>query len=611
VLLASCVAMVARTEIIHNKVKWLVGNVEEYTSLVRRETDNDSIDRTRQFRADLFKRMVALARDWPDAPGVKQALDNAVAAIAASEKAFGDKLVIPELLKVEKIVLPYVERVERALAMKMPAIAIEYAPRLRSLLHTLAPFLAHQRAKLLHDRGLAALSRLPELGADTVAAVDQAEALPDVAVADRFSEDETPERILDVLVYDYHSMYQTWLDELDDSVELDTGEYHHVVAGNVDNYANQLVRLAQRIEDAANKVGSPAALAVPGLVERAQATRRQLKKRLEYVDALGRCYRAHETALERRQAAIDMAEDGVKYEWLDVLARAKEIEVAANAAIDVLPDLHDEADAWLAKAAAIRDEVRETMERLCVAEVSKLARMNNPEIAEDYAQPLRQAFPDSPVNAEIAGILSTTGEGRAKALGEVKARAEVLKKIAASASRSMHSTYDQWAEDKSPIQALAGTIVADIERYRGKWVAASYDLLGLYLTNEPYRIDGDFVQLEFHPDFKAAMRGGLEKLDGIYEQMAKAVAKKHDADIPTTTQHYPRDATFVGEITGITMYTPRIDVKDGSGRVLGTIDGTPYPIPTLTVHAARTTYCTIVPGEAPSTDSVEASSVLD
>jgi hypothetical protein len=43
-------------------------------------------------------------------------------------------------------------------------------------------------------------------------------------------------------------------------------------------------------------------------------------------------------------------------------------------------------------------------------------------------------------------------------------------------------------------------------------------------------------------------------------------------------------------------YTPRREVRDSSGRVIGTIDGAAYSVPRLVIRGISSAYFVIVPG---------------
>ncbi|MBA3463582.1 MAG: hypothetical protein H0T46_26735 [Deltaproteobacteria bacterium] len=72
----------------------------------------------------------------------------------------------------------------------------------------------------------------------------------------------------------------------------------------------------------------------------------------------------------------------------------------------------------------------------------------------------------------------------------------------------------------------------------------------------------------------------------------------------TTTQHYPRDAYYQAEIVGTAMHTPIHEVRDQHANLLGTVSGTPYPVPRVVIRALATTYFVIVPAETPSHETI-------
>ncbi|GEM_PF-6310120 len=78
-------------------------------------------------------------------------------------------------------------------------------------------------------------------------------------------------------------------------------------------------------------------------------------------------------------------------------------------------------------------------------------------------------------------------------------------------------------------------------------------------------------------------RSNLRKTDALAKQMAGKVLLR--AGFPAEQadrylgQYDIRDPETVLEITGKRMYTPKRVIRDNQGNIVGTIEGTPYPVP--------------------------------
>jgi hypothetical protein len=282
-----------------------------------------------------------------------------------------------------------------------------------------------------------------------------------------------------------------------------------------------------------------------------------------------------------------------------------------EAARAILPDEHEEADAWAAKAAALRKEASEGLIAGCIAEVTKYAVMNCETEAERYADILRDALPDAPENAQIAQIMSGTADARLKAQAEIQEKAALICQRAEQAARDARGAYDSWVEEMKPIVVLGGTIVNDLERYKGKYVAGHCSHLGIVLPDEPDTLNGDIYQIDYDPAVREKLFAGMKTMNDLYNQMAEKIVAAHGVSgVGTTNQHYPRDAHYLCEIVGTAMYTPIREMRDNYGRLLGTVEGSPYPVPRVVIRGVATTYFVIVPGQPFSMDAFDADGIV-
>jgi hypothetical protein len=153
--------------------------------------------------------------------------------------------------------------------------------------------------------------------------------------------------------------------------------------------------------------------------------------------------------------------------------------------------------------------------------------------------------------------------------------------------------------------------VQNLAQYTGKWIEGHARHLGLFLADEPTELNGDIYQVDYDPLVRDQLFAGMTRLDDLYHQMAERVAAKHGlGGVNTSTKHYPRNAHYLCEIVGIASYTPRREVRDSYGRVIGTVDGDPYPVPRIVIRGVATAYFVVVPGQPPSLDALNADGLV-
>lgn len=612
------VATELRPKLAKIRTEPLIRTAKYTLDLLKRDTDNLDEDNVLKWRQKLREELVPLQGEWAQEANVQDFLRACERAFRRSEEDLGDKLVLREIQDAELFVKPLVERLEQALVLKSEVRVREHAPRLRARLGGLAPFAEHQRARLLQQRAATALARIEEqLGPDVAREVAQAEYVPQFEID--INSDTKVQAVLVRLnkaFATYREEYTKAQENFEQSVDTVKGGVSYGVDGNVDSASRTMIRFARQAEEIGDELRAldrehPAVqeveTMVPKLVKRAQQWKARLDQRIEYANFIERGRSYCEDAEQSCNSAISAHPDHALYVWPEVLQKIGYAEDPLKQAVDALPDDHDEADAWLAKLAALRQEVNEKFPALCLTEAARRAIENDEYGVSRFADALRETLPDAPENERLAAIVAGTADARLQAEAEIDAGGQLIRQRATEAADTLRSSYEEWAQSKSPIVALAGTIVANIEQYTGKWIAGHASHLGRLLYDHTDELNGDIYQFDYDPRVRELLLLGMKRLDDLYQEMAEKVVAKHGiSGVNTTTQHYPRDAHYLCEIVGTALYTPLREVRDNYGRVLGTVQGDPYPVPRLVIRGVSTTYFVILPDHPPSLDAMDA-----
>jgi hypothetical protein len=339
--------------------------------------------------------------------------------------------------------------------------------------------------------------------------------------------------------------------------------------------------------------------AVPVLIRRSKLWRERLEPRCQLANAIDEARSWFERAREESEAEIDSTYRALSV-WPEVLghlARANEKLAEAN---EILADEPEHVAAWQAKVATLRAHAIAQLEATCVAESTRLATANQMDEAQRFADALAEAVPDSKEIARIAAMIAGTADAREQAALEIERHGTLIRRCAERSARAARGAFEAWVAEHPPVVALGGAIVANIDTYRGTWIAGRCSHLGLTLADEPDTIRGDVYQIEYDPDLREQLRAGMNFLDSQFETRALQTAAAAGVEgLCTTTQHYPRDARYHAEIVGIASYTPKHEVRDPHGTLLYTFDGVPYPVPRIVIRALSTTYFVITPGQPP------------
>jgi len=613
-------------QLVEVRLKPLIRDARYVLDRLNRDIDNRAESGVRKARKELRPGVARIARDWKDEPVAQAFLAECAKAMARAEEELGEALVIQEIQEVEVVVKPLVEKVENALARKSAPAVVDHAPRLRAKVSALEPFLSRQRAQVLQDRVDAALARIEsELGAEVATAVAEAEAVPWFALDDAGDPKvQRALRELNATFASYREQHIKGLEELDNDLDLTVGRDVHgagTIAKKVSDKVAWLIECARRAEKqghelAAIEASHPAvnvvADAVPRLIKRAQQWKDRVHKKCDYavvVDRLRSSFLRVESQRNTALAREDLAH--TQQGWPKVLEHLAEVDQRVAEAAAILPDDHDEVVAWGARAAALRTEAKEKLTELCVREVIRLAVAGQIEAAQRYATALRNTIPDSPENERLAAALSGSADAKLKAEAQITARAALIRQRAVEAAKAGRPAYDAWAAERKPITALAGTIVQNIGQYEGKWVAGSWSELYNSFGDDAIELQGEWYQLDWDPALRDQLEAGMKRLDELHAAMVEDVTKRYEiGGFRSSTAHYPGPTQFLCEIVGTSSYTPAHEVRDNDGRVIGSVTGTPYPVPRIVLRGLASTYYVLVPGRPPSLDAMSTDGIL-
>jgi hypothetical protein len=588
----------------------LIRDASEAVDELRYAIDRGDEDLAFERRAKLRAALAALPANVPEA--VELAARGATE-IRRSDDEIGPQLILRELELVEKTVLPLVDHVECGLAAPSAPRVVEYAPRLRARLATIAPFLEHDRARRLDERARGLLARITEvLGADIAHEVDVAEAVP-MFVAEPSAGTRVAAAVkrLDEALASYRAAHVAGMEYAEAELDLVNGTPTpptERVLENADSAQREMVRFVRRAEELAGELAklAPDHVAVatmtevaPILIRRGKRWRERLEPRCQLANAIDEARSWFERAREEAESEIDSPHRAI-YVWPEVLQHLATAGEHLDAAANIFPDEPEHVEAWKAKVATLRHHAVAQLEASCVSEATRLATQNFMDEAQTFANALAEAVPSSQENGRIAAIIEGTANAREKAALEIERHGVLIRRCAERSARAAREAFEAWVAEHPPLVGLAGAIVANIDQYRGRYIAGRCSHLGLSLANEPDTIRGDVYQIDYDEDVRAQLRAGMDFLDGQFETRALQTAAAAGVEgLCTTTQHYPRDARYHAEIVGIATYTPKLELRDAHGRVIGTMDGHPYPVPRIVIRAVATTYFVVTPGQPP------------
>lgn len=594
---------------------------------------NEAVDRKDMSQAlDARAKLRAASgelQEWKDAPDAKDFLDEVGKALARSDEELGDGLALAEIEAVEKQVKPPLERLTAALDRKNAAQVRRYAPAVREKMEGLRPFAGKSRAKVLLDRCEQALARLErEMGPAIQKQLEEESSWPKLAV-DYGASSDVQRACLEInaVVKGMQEEYAKAQRDFEETVDLENGANSHryrYVVENVKGAAEHMIHAARRLEeqghdleklDAKNPGVDIVAKAVPKLIKRANDWKELVAKKCEYATGIGRAKEHWDSAAEAVKHAAERPDlatgqyGGFPTAIQELDAAAKELEPS----LKIFPDDKDEAEEWAAKVKKLRADAEKGLIDACMAGAAEAATGGDSSKAKGYAESLKRALPNAPENEKIAKIIAGGADARMKCEAEVRAREDLLRKRALEASEALRGKFDAWRKSKAPQTVLAGTILGNLGKWKGKYVEGKYRLLLALFGDDYLEINGEIYYVSYAPDVQAGCVAAVKKLQGLEDQVAEAARKKAGVPAvrgPSASYQQPVDAEFVCEIVGASSYTPTHEVRAADGRLLGTVLGTPYPVPSVVIRGIYTKYYVVVPGVGASVDGLKTDGIV-
>jgi len=605
----------------------LIDKAKGQLDWLKTATDETDADKALQARAKLREECVELRREWSDVPEVKEFLEKVDAAVAESDDTFGDKLAITEIEAAEKQVKPALERLVRAIDRKSTVQAVRYGPAVREKKELLRPYADKSRAKNLLDRCEQTLVRLEkELGEKVAQMIADESWWPKVDV-DMAWPSDVQQACLEIneSVKRMREEYDEKQAQFEEYVDLDRGENSHrfgTAAEGVERAAKSIVRNARNMEkqgealaklDKKNPGVEVVAKAVPRLIKKVNAWKDLAAKKAEYAGkigaAVGQIEYAQEAAKKAQEGSLEDASG--QYGWPQTIEKADQALKALDEAAKILPDDKNEADEWAAKAKSLRAEAEKGLVDACMRGGSEAAIKGDKDRAERFASALKEALPASPENEKLAKIIAGSADARVKCEAEIASRGDLLQTRAAASSQVMREKFDAWRAEKAPQVLLAGTILANLDKWKGKHVEGKYRWFGETFGEDTIELNGEIYSVSYAPEVSAGCEAAMKRLSGLQDRMVAAVQKKSGVPpFPSTRGFGLQDAEFVCEIVGATSYTPVHQVKDQDGRIIGSISGTPYQVPRVVIRGITTKYYTVIPGVGASIDSFDESGIV-
>lgn len=379
-------------------------------------------------------------------------------------------------------------------------------------------------------------------------------------------------------------------------------------ARNAEKKAKDLAK-----KDAKNPAAAAIKEAVPKMVKAAKDLKTLGGKRCDYASELERAHslldweKTHRDGWDSNpDAAANYCAESIKY--------AREADKHLAKCVELLPDDHESATKHQEQSKKWREDAEKRLVEICVAEVKRIAEQEHDAeraalLSKEYVDTLREALPDSPANAELGKMLGGTAARRAEAEADIQRRRELLDGRAKEAAKAARAKYDAFKAEKKPVEASADQVVENVDQWKGKHVTFKHRWLGSGAYAWDDETKGEVWSIDFAEDVRAPYLGNVKKMEEWMKGMAEAVLK--GKDLPTEySQRYVSGSGFenteiVCEIVGKVQYTPKREVRNEQGKVIGTIDGAPYPVPKVVIRAIASDRYVLVPG----TNSLDAINV--
>jgi hypothetical protein len=255
----------------------------------------------------------------------------------------------------------------------------------------------------------------------------------------------------------------------------------------------------------------------------------------------------------------------------------------------------------------------------CRSEVTRISQENGDKEdaareAKMYLELLREMLPNAAENGELGKILGGAAEARAVAESEIKRRHDLLEQRAVESTATLKGKYEAYRTERKPESPGADTVLESIDQWKGKYISFTHEMLGSGAYDWFDDSKGEVWSIKIPPDLQKTMLANMKKMDDLVRQIAEKILT--GAGFPASQAdryiwgHYFADTEILCEVTGKAIYTPTHVVRDSGGNIVGTISGTPYSVPEVTLRAVKSTRYVIVPGAGNSLDSIKLEGVI-
>lgn len=605
------------------KVGPLISSAKSTIEQLNKAVDGKNESSVRDDRKLLATETLELRTTLKDNADAKQCVADADAALLRCDSEFTDQFATTELSELEVRTTAVLDSTARAIDKKDATKAQSGARKLRLTEDLLSAYGSHPKAKTIAGRIEGMLARV-DAAFKGVAAGPGDDEVPHFEVD--FNADADVQRTIAELNGQY-AFYRERQKECEKRVDEDLrlaegmdGSATSSIFHDIDSTTASMIDIARRCEKTAGELAKldakNAAIATikdwtPRLVKRAQTIKAVVGKQCDYANAIHACATCFEMCGIDRDRAMKDGPEAARKGWPTVISHMTDAKKALAPAFTLLPDEHSEADIWAARADAWRKEAESALTEVCVTQAQKLALAGQKQEAQAYADALKEALPKAPENDSLAKALSGAGAARLKCQAEIKEREELLKTRAAEAATAFAQKYGDWKSAQKPQSLAAHKILQDLGAAKGKKVAGHYSLIDGIYDFDNYEIDGEIWHIVYDPDVRAKLVAQRKKLDDMSQAIAAGCAKKYGiSEAGIGFSHMFLDCDFVVEITGSHSYTPKHEVRDNGGGLIGSVEGTPYPVPAGAIRGIRSKYYVIVPGVGSSLDAMKTDGIV-
>lgn len=212
---------------------------------------------------------------------------------------------------------------------------------------------------------------------------------------------------------------------------------------------------------------------------------------------------------------------------------------------------------------------------------------------------------------ELAAALEAGAGARAAATEEVHRRTALIDERAIAAADARRGAYESWKAAQQIVTPTAQEVLADAAAFKGKMVTVTYSRLGSGYYDDELEINGELWSVAYDETVREALRANMKRLDDLHQQLVAAVSANHGVPpVWVAKAHYATEAELVVEIAGRRMHTPKQEVRDNQGRLVGTVDGIPFPIPHGVIPAVSSRLYVLMPGSDSSLEALDESGIL-